>query len=982
MAPVPPRRLPDLHPNAVTAHPHERSALLPWLFPLVYLTLTQSTTALMIAVGLFGNPGLAADIALVQGATMATFYAFSANTRSLILGQSGSVSLADILRMRLVLVVPLAVAALLLALAGPAVAQWLAVCIVVRRCAEWFNDLQLCKAEVEHDARFARTFLVGQAALLALAAVGLAFGWPYAPVALGAWAVLPLVSALPLWRELRGAARKPLRGMLSTLLPHAGATAISGLALYAFRIVVVLLIARELAGELFTAVAIGSFLGTLFANVLGPSIELHRQRTGSGIPRPMKVAMWLVLVVGVAITATALLMPEGVRVAGKQQFFWLACGLSLIGGVVMVAAQRVRLRVLRGDEGRDLFGPEILVHVGLLVSALLATRLGGPLGATSLYLVNAALAYVFYKSSEVALRRTASGAHPVFERLRLAIVFLIALPLFFQLIGGIYNAAKPVADSGGALITLPLPVSLLACFGGIVLLADYRRATRSFAFLFLLFAAMLLSTVVTTPTGEPFDRAKLLLFLQVLIPAFGLALGEMVEPEPAQRALVIERALFWACAIVMPAQLFSTWLQGEATLAHGIGVFAIYQHREYVPVVLASAALVAAGGLLHHPAYRPWTYPLLVVSVVYVLATYSLLAIAVAGAGLVVFVMRQPPRTVLKQSIAAAAVAIAAIGMQLAVLHGTGHYYSKIFTYEKLTRSVTAPCTSEALIFASPSIIAEGDVCVIRRTDSDGPQKVLVLFQHAMAKGDVLVVEGELREGGLTVLLVRQDGSVLAERAATKRGPFALELTADAEQGLINAAVLSNLPPSPADDWSITRVYWRLAVLPKLAGGAPMAPDWAKRLLPLNAAERVGDWILFGRPIFSSVETVLFGHDKPIDRLIRSSPHNYYIDLAYNFGVLTLLPIFLLIAYTARAIWQRRREVWQVDRLTALVAVVLFLVVIDSNFKVTLRQPYPGIFAFFLWGVLLARLRTRDTTALASTDDARAPQSSGGTLTR
>lgn len=37
---------------------------------------------------------------------------------------------------------------------------------------------------------------------------------------------------------------------------------------------------------------------------------------------------------------------------------------------------------------------------------------------------------------------------------------------------------------------------------------------------------------------------------------------------------------------------------------------------------------------------------------------------------------------------------------------------------------------------------------------------------------------------------------------------------------------------------------------------------------------------------------------------------------------------------------------------------VRFLVLVDSNFEVTLRQPYPGIFAFFLWGLLLARLRT------------------------
>jgi drug/metabolite transporter superfamily protein YnfA len=42
--------------------------------------------------------------------------------------------------------------------------------------------------------------------------------------------------------------------------------------------------------------------------------------------------------------------------------------------------------------------------------------------------------------------------------------------------------------------------------------------------------------------------------------------------------------------------------------------------------------------------------------------------------------------------------------------------------------------------------------------------------------------------------------------------------------------------------------------------------------------------------------------------------------------------------------------------LLGLTLVVLFLVLIDSNFKVTLRQPYPGVFTFFLWGLLLAKL--------------------------
>jgi hypothetical protein len=137
---------------------------------------------------------------------------------------------------------------------------------------------------------------------------------------------------------------------------------------------------------------------------------------------------------------------------------------------------------------------------------------------------------------------------------------------------------------------------------------------------------------------------------------------------------------------------------------------------------------------------------------------------------------------------------------------------------------------------------------------------------------------------------------------------------------------------------------------------AAWIPERVAHLLPLNVVERLTDWTLFGRPIFSSVESFLFGHPAPLSRSVRTSAHNYYIDLAYNFGTLALLPAIGLLFYTFRLVWMRRREIWRDDRLIWIVVVTLCLLVIDSNFKVTLRQPYPGVFAFFLWGVLLARL--------------------------
>lgn len=125
--------------------------------------------------------------------------------------------------------------------------------------------------------------------------------------------------------------------------------------------------------------------------------------------------------------------------------------------------------------------------------------------------------------------------------------------------------------------------------------------------------------------------------------------------------------------------------------------------------------------------------------------------------------------------------------------------------------------------------------------------------------------------------------------------------------------------------------------------------------IPSNVEERFGDWRLFGGAIVESGHTLVFGHAQPMPRETRSSPHNWYLDTAYTFGLLGLLPLFLLIGYTAHLSWRGRGaltpEVWW------LLSIVAYLVVIDSNFKVTLRQPYPGIFAYFLWGLLLSRLR-------------------------
>ena len=80
------------------------------------------------------------------------------------------------------------------------------------------------------------------------------------------------------------------------------------------------------------------------------------------------------------------------------------------------------------------------------------------------------------------------------------------------------------------------------------------------------------------------------------------------------------------------------------------------------------------------------------------------------------------------------------------------------------------------------------------------------------------------------------------------------------------------------------------------------------------------------------------------------------MDFVYNFGAFSLLPLALIIGYTGYNVVIFRAQIFEVPGLVGLTFIVLFLIVADNSFKVSFRQPYPGIFAFFMWGLLLERL--------------------------
>lgn len=115
-------------------------------------------------------------------------------------------------------------------------------------------------------------------------------------------------------------------------------------------------------------------------------------------------------------------------------------------------------------------------------------------------------------------------------------------------------------------------------------------------------------------------------------------------------------------------------------------------------------------------------------------------------------------------------------------------------------------------------------------------------------------------------------------------------------------------------------------------------------------------WEYYGRGATRDVKSFLMGNAKVAARRDNPSAHNYYLDFLYHFGFLSLMPFLVFIGATLYGIYRRRRDIIASPQLMGITIVFLYLVFIENMFKVGMREPYPGIFTFFLWGILISKL--------------------------
>lgn len=94
------------------------------------------------------------------------------------------------------------------------------------------------------------------------------------------------------WQQAWGG-KSSLLASIRLLLPHFGSTAVIGVSVYVFRLFILLVADKQVAGDLFSAFALGGILGAVFSQALGPTMVRHElQYSGGGLLKDCLVSRY------------------------------------------------------------------------------------------------------------------------------------------------------------------------------------------------------------------------------------------------------------------------------------------------------------------------------------------------------------------------------------------------------------------------------------------------------------------------------------------------------------------------------------------------------------------------------------------------------------------------------------------------------------------------------------------------------------------
>jgi hypothetical protein len=368
-----------------------------YLYPLAFLINSFAMPILLVILGVAGKSEVSAEIGIIHGTTLALLFAFSANARNLLLNRESNFSAPSILAFRLVLLLPLAGLAYALSMLSIPMDPLFALALLFRRCVEWLSEVHVSEKEHQHDTAFATLFFIVQALTFCGATAALLFDWPFKIAVLFAWGAVPLLQSAGFIFETLGSLRASLKGISARILPHLGSTIVAGVSVFVFRLLILKFSNKEMAGDFYTAFTLGGMVGNVFANVVAPSYVLHESRSGERrLPVLILLGIWSSVVLGLVVSGAALLGGLQQSWAGKSHLFWLASGLSMVGGGIMVFGTLLRARLLQHEGSRDVFRPDLVVNVLIVLAVPALFFSGGVEALTGHYLASALIAWMGY----------------------------------------------------------------------------------------------------------------------------------------------------------------------------------------------------------------------------------------------------------------------------------------------------------------------------------------------------------------------------------------------------------------------------------------------------------------------------------------------------------------------------------------------------------------------------------------------------------
>jgi len=551
------------------------------IFPYAFMANSLAMTALMILCGLAGLSEITADIAIIHAITVAVFNSFSANSRNLILRNSDKLNVSKLLFYRFSLLLPLSALTLTLATLSK-VNLYIAGIFLARKIIEWLDELFLSEMERNNSKRVAFNYFITQVGLLLFAALWVIGDMPYPLLGFLLWATLPLVLSFRFYKSSLNSNYKSLVPIIYLISPHIGSTAVIGISVYVFRLVLVDFFGKLAASDLFVAFSIGGILGSLIANAFGPSLVFNQKDSESTYPTILKWLMFVFLILGLALACSS----SALAMVYKTPLFWKSVGLSMIGAVPMVLAQITRHQLLQTHHENDLFGPDVLMNVILIASIPLIYFLLGSEYLTAMYLLSSAMAWIFYKSYESYEFNRFAYLRALFFKTKPFLICLLILPIFFQLDLTLFRSQDPSFESHGIISKLPIPFSVIANFIILIGIGAYSQTRTALTFIFFSFVLMSLSLIISSPSGSLAQQSKFIQLAQFTLPMFALITGQAFETTKDASKYGFEQIFFYSIFAVVCVQMFVSLINGSEQLQPTVYIFSIYQYLHYVPVML------------------------------------------------------------------------------------------------------------------------------------------------------------------------------------------------------------------------------------------------------------------------------------------------------------------------------------------------------------------------------------------------------------